>query len=35
MSCESCTVNNREDDSAPELWKGHGLLVYNQRGLDD
>jgi hypothetical protein len=35
MSCGSCAVNNRKGDSAPESWKGRGLLVYNQRGLDD
>src|ERR1700710_751986 len=32
MSCGSCAVNNRKDDSAPESWKGRGVWYITKGG---
>ena len=33
MSCGSCAVNNRKDDSTPESWKGCGIWYITKGGL--
>jgi hypothetical protein len=32
MSCGSCAVNNRKDDSTPESWKGRGIWYITKGG---